>query len=145
MLSWGIDVICRERIGDDPELVVQKIDRVIEQADIVVTTGGVSVGKKDIMHDVIKILSCERLFWRVAMKPGMPTLAAQYKGKLLSCLSGNPYGATANLELLVRPVLAKLTGREALQLKRVEAVSDSVFPKKSGVTDMSAPITTKES
>lgn len=134
MESWGMELICKERAGDDAELIAGMIDEVVEDADIIVTTGGVSVGKMDIMHDVLKILDCERLFWRIAVKPGMPTLCGQYKGKLIICLSGNPFGATVNLELLVRPLLVKLSGRRNLELVRVPAVSDSAFPKKSGVT-----------
>ncbi|MCI6120400.1 gephyrin-like molybdotransferase Glp [Dorea sp. YH-dor228] len=134
LLSWGMEVTCRERVGDAPRLAAKKIEQAAERADIIITTGGVSVGKKDIMHEVLEILSCEKLFWRIAIKPGMPTLCAQYHGKLLICLSGNPYGAAANLELLVRPVLAKMSGRTDLQLKRVHAVAENEFPKKSSVT-----------
>lgn len=134
MESWGMELICKERAGDDAKLIARMIDEVVEDADIIVTTGGVSVGKMDIMHDVLEILDCERLFWRIAVKPGMPTLCGQYKRKLIICLSGNPFGATVNLELLVRPLLVKLSGRRDLELVRVEAVSDSAFPKKSSVT-----------
>lgn len=132
--AWGIQVTDRGRAGDEAALVAERIRTAAANADIIITTGGVSVGKKDIMHEVIKLLDCERLFWKVAIKPGMPTLCAVYQGKLLICLSGNPYGATANLELLVRPVLAKLSGRSDLALQRKQAVSESVFPKKSNVT-----------
>ena len=86
------------------------------------------------MHEVLKLLDCERIFWKIAIKPGMPTLCAQYGGKLLICLSGNPFGAAVNLELLVRPVLAKMAGRKAPELLRLSAVSESEFPKRSGVT-----------
>lgn len=97
-------------------------------------TGGVSVGKKDIMHEVLNILGCERIFWKIAVKPGMPTLCAQYEETLLICLSGNPFGAAVNLELLVRSVLSKLSGRKDLKLKRLQAVAENNFPKKSTVT-----------
>lgn len=85
------------------------------------------------MHEVVKRLGYERIFWRVAVKPGMPTLCAQYQGGLLICLSGNPFGAAVNLELLLRPLLAKMSQRNELDLKRVKAVSKSGFPKKSTV------------
>lgn len=134
LTSLGIEVTCRERAEDDVELVADRVKKAAGGADIIITTGGVSVGKKDIMHEVLKVLPCECLFWRIAIKPGMPTLCAQYKGKLLICLSGNPYGATVNLELLVRPLLAKMSGRKELKLQKVEAVSESEFPKKSIVT-----------
>lgn len=134
LLSWGVTLTDRGRAGDDAAQVADRIKTAAKKADLIITTGGVSVGKKDIMHEVIQRLGCERLFWKVAIKPGMPTLCARYQGKLLICLSGNPYGAAANLELLVRPVLAKMSGRPDLCLKRKQAVSDSVFPKKSKVT-----------
>lgn len=134
LLSWGADVNFRERAGDDARVVADMIGHIAESVDLVITTGGVSVGKKDIMHDVLKLLDCEKLFWKIAVKPGMPTLCASCHGKLLVCLSGNPYGAAVNLELLIRPVLAKMTGREELKIQRIRAVCENEFPKKSMVT-----------
>ena len=122
------------RVEDDAKKVAELVKKVMTDADLVVTTGGVSVGKKDIMHEVLKILNCEKLFWRIAVKPGMPTLCASCQGKLLVCLSGNPYGAVANLELLIRPLLAEMTGREDLKIQRRRAVCENTFPKKSMVT-----------
>lgn len=129
----GMNVVRTGRLGDDIVAVADWIAETEGQADIIVTTGGVSVGKKDIMHEVVKCLECERIFWRVAVKPGMPTLCAQYGETLLICLSGNPFGAMVNLELLVRPLLAKMSQRRELALKRIQAVSESEFPKKSTV------------
>lgn len=134
LTALGMEVIQRGRSGDNPEEAAAWIREKGEEADIILTTGGVSVGKKDIMHEVLNILECERIFWKVAVKPGMPTLCARYQGKLLVCLSGNPFGAAVNLELLVRPLLAKMTGRQDLELKRKRAVSESGFPKRSYVT-----------
>ena len=134
LTALGAEVIRKGRTGDKPEEAAAWIREAGEKADIIVTTGGVSVGKKDIMHEVLKLLDCERIFWKIAIKPGMPTLCAQYGGKLLICLSGNPFGAAVNLELLVRPVLAKMAGRKAPELLRLSAVSGSEFPKRSGVT-----------
>lgn len=134
LTALGAEVIRKGRTGDKPEEAAAWIREAGEKADIIVTTGGVSVGKKDIMHEVLKLLDCERIFWKIAIKPGMPTLCAQYGRKLLICLSGNPFGAAVNLELLVRPVLAKMAGRKAPELLRLSAVSESEFPKRSGVT-----------
>ena len=131
---WGLEVTAGKRVGDDPKAAAEMIRDAAKEADLVVTTGGVSVGKKDIMHEVVKLLGCETIFWKIAVKPGMPTLCAQYQGKLLVCLSGNPYGATVNLELLVRPVLEKMSGRPDLKIKRERAVMESTFPKMSRVT-----------
>lgn len=132
--SYGAEVVCREWAPDDAACVAERIRAMIDHVDLIVTTGGVSVGKKDIMHDVLKLLGAERLFWRIAIKPGMPTLAALYQGKLMICLSGNPFGATVNTELLVRPVMAKLTGRQDLIPRRTRAVILNAYPKRSPVT-----------
>lgn len=133
LISWGIEISCKEHTEDTHKAVAEKIKRAAELSDLIITTGGVSVGKKDIMHDALELLGCERLFWKIEMKPGMPTLCAVYQGKLLICLSGKPSGAAVNLELLVRPVLAKLTGRKDLELIRIPAVSEAVFFRKSKV------------
>lgn len=134
LASLGVEVTRAGRVGDDPEEAAEWLRESEKQVDIMITTGGVSVGKKDIMHEVLECLDCERIFWKIAIKPGMPTLCASYRDKLLICLSGNPFGATANLELLVRPLLARMSGRKDLELRRCKAISESVFPKRSGVT-----------
>lgn len=131
---WEMEVTAKERVGDDAAFAAERIREAAGNADLVITTGGVSVGKKDIMHEVVKLLGCETIFWKIAVKPGMPTLCAQYRGKLLICLSGNPYGAAVNLELLVRPLLCKMSGRPDLKIRRVRAVTESTFPKMSRVT-----------
>ena len=134
MKQWDMEVVYAGQSEDEPEATAELIRRYIQDVDLVVTTGGVSVGKKDIIHDVFKILPCRQLFWKVAIKPGMPTLCGMYQDKLLICLSGNPYGAVANLELLVRPVLAKMTGRDDLELSRREAVLENSYLKRSPTT-----------
>ena len=134
LVELGIEVPIEERIDDDKQLVADKIEEVIDSVDMVITTGGVSVGKKDIMHDVFELLGCERLFWKIAMKPGMPTLCGLYKGKLIVCLSGNPFGASVNLEVLVRPLLEKMTKRKELKVQRKQAIMEDSFLKKSPVT-----------
>lgn len=131
--SWGVRSVYRDSVSDQAGVVVQWIKLAAEQADLIVTTGGVSVGKKDIMHEVLEELKCEKLFWRIDVKPGMPTLCAVYRGKLLICLSGSPFGATANLALLVRPVLAVMMGRKDLELKRRKAMMANEFSKASSV------------
>ncbi len=75
------------------------------KADVILTTGGVSVGKKDIFHQVLPLMGAERLFWRVAMKPGSPLLCGMYAGKLLICLSGNPFAALCCFEVFAVPML----------------------------------------
>ena len=72
--SLGVSVTDKGRVEDEAATVAKRLAAAAKQADILITTGGVSVGKKDIMHEVIQILGCERLFWKIAIKPGMPNV-----------------------------------------------------------------------
>ena len=63
--------------------VASFIKEQMKNVDLVITTGGVSVGKKDIMHEVISQLEANRLFWRINMRPGTPVLASLYQDKLI--------------------------------------------------------------
>lgn len=119
---------------DEAEGLAEKIRELSQEADVIVTTGGVSVGEKDIMHRVIALQNdAEKLFWRVEIKPGAPTLAAVLGKTLVICLSGNPFAAAANFELLVRPVIGKMTGDKRWMMKRRRAVLANDFPKPGNV------------
>ncbi len=118
-------------IADDSDAAAAFIREHMEDADLFLTTGGVSVGKKDIMHDVIKKLPAKRLFWRICMKPGTPVLSYVHKDKLGIALSGNPFAALATFELLVRPVLSKISRNPGMNYQRKMAVLQEDFPKES--------------
>ena len=113
-------------------------DRIREAAkssDLIITTGGVSVGEKDIMHQVMEDLHGDKLFWRVSLKPGAPTLAftTEENAVPVICLTGNPYGVAVNFELLVRPVLGKLSGNPAVESKTCLCTLINESPKRGGV------------
>lgn len=117
-------------LPDDADACADKIFSLRAEIDLLITTGGVSVGKKDIMHDVVKKIG-EKIFWRVLMKPGAPVLGWK-SGKFLGvALSGNPFAAYATFELLVRPVLAKLARRKEILCGRGRGILANDFPKKS--------------
>lgn len=132
LLDFGITPFASLHGRDDAEEMAETLLELSGKADLIVTTGGVSVGEKDIMHQVLPLLSAEKLFWRVEVKPGAPTLAAVLGSTLLICLSGNPFAAAANFELLVRPVLGKITGDKRLEVKRHRAVMANDFIKPKG-------------
>lgn len=129
----GIDVIESGHFGDDAEEIAKAIDKVIEDVDAIMTTGGVSVGKKDIFHEVFPILKAERIFWKVDLQPGTPAMFAMYKNKPILSLSGNPFAALATFELLARPMLNKISGDETLKTKRVKGILQGDFNKKSRI------------
>ena len=132
LIECGNPAMISMHAADEGERVAQQIKSAARQCDLVITTGGVSVGEKDILHEVVDILGADLLFWRVMIKPGSPTMAFVIDGTLVLCLSGNPYGAMVNYELLGGAILHKLTGSEAFLLKKTSAVMRSEFRKKGG-------------
>ena len=134
MMELGIEPFYMEAVKDNPQVMAEKIKEIAEQADMIITTGGVSVGKKDIMHESIRLIDAERIFWRVNMKPGMPTLFSVYEnasgGKVpVIGLSGNPFGVAVTIELLIRPALEKMMQNPAIGLKEVTGVMADDFMK----------------
>ena len=131
MEQLGTDVTSLHIAEDNAEEVERIIDREIDGVDILFTTGGVSVGRRDIMHNVVTRLAAKKLFWRVALKPGTPVLAAACRDKPLLCLSGNPFAALTNFELLGRPALYRLSGDERLKHVRASGIMENGFSKPS--------------
>lgn len=117
-------------LPDDADECAKRILAHQNETDLLITTGGVSVGKKDIMHDVVKKLGT-RLFWRVEMKPGAPAIGWKGHGYIGIALSGNPFAALATFELLARPVLAKLSHCAELRCRRKRGVLVNGFGKSS--------------
>lgn len=131
LADLGLSVLPYPPTADDASAIAARIRDMADEADIIITTGGVSVGKKDLMHEVFDLLKVSRLFWRVNFKPGTPALCGVYKNKLLICLSGNPFAAATTFELLARPALAALTGQESLKYRRKTALLKDDFWKPS--------------
>ena len=122
----------------------EELKEAVKAADMIITTGGVSVGKKDIMHESLRLMGAERIFWRVKMKPGMPTLFSAYKKTSditatdhcasereipIISLSGNPFGVAVSIELLIRPALEKMMQDPSIGLKEVNGIMADNFEK----------------
>ena len=119
---------------DDPAVMADRIRKAKETSDLIITTGGVSVGEKDIMHQVMADLKGKKLFWKVSLKPGAPTLAFVLEEKLpVICLTGNPYGVAVNFELLIRPVLEALSLNPGITSKTCMGKLKNDSPKWGGV------------
>lgn len=97
-------------IADDLELAGSKVQMALESCDLVITTGGVSVGDYDIMGDLIRERSGDMLFNKIAMRPGSVTTAAVRGGTILLALSGNPGACFVGFQLFARPVIGLMQG-----------------------------------
>jgi len=127
----NVHLVFAKQLPDNTSEVCQEIEQQLDEVDMVITTGGVSVGKKDIMHDVIKELGAKRLFWRVNIQPGTPMLASIYQEKLILSLSGNPFAALTTFELLVTPICLAFMHTKDIVHERKEAILINDFPKVS--------------
>ena len=94
----------------------------LADADCLITTGGVSVGEHDLIPEVLEQMGADLLFRGVAMKPGTPVTAAVLDDKLILCLSGNPFAALVNLDVLFWPSVDAYYRSDVFALKRADAV-----------------------
>ena len=119
------------QIGDDLEQLTAALRRYAGNVEILLTTGGVSVGQKDLLEEAAVAAGAHVIFHGIAMKPGMPTLFATLGETLLLALSGNPFSAAVPFELLLRAILAKMTGDAELDLRPGTAIAAQGFEKSS--------------
>jgi molybdopterin molybdotransferase len=106
----GAEVVAVERVRDDAEATRRALERALQQADVVVTSGGVSVGTRDHVKPALAALGVEQLFWRMAVQPGRPTWCGLRDGRVVVGLPGNPLSVLVGLELLLLPALRRLAG-----------------------------------
>ncbi len=100
--------------------------------DMLLTSGGVSVGDYDLVKDVLAELGTEMKFWKVAMKPGKPLAFGLIRGKPVFGLPGNPVSCMIIFEQFVRPAILKMSGRTRLNRPEVLAVLRENIKKKPG-------------
>lgn len=124
-------------IEDDKETILNGVKSALAQSDIVVTTGGVSVGDFDFVKDVIFELGCEVLFKGVRVKPGQHIMVAKREDKFIVALPGFAYSSTVTALLYVVPIIAKLQNHES-SLCRVEATLRDGFNKRQKKAEFTA-------
>lgn len=109
-------------VPDEEEAIAEAVAAAWRQGRLVFTTGGVSVGQRDLLRRVAERLGARVLFWRLPIRPGKNVLAAAAGDRLLVGLSGNPAACLVAFDLLVRPALARLAGDPDGGLVSVPAV-----------------------
>lgn len=119
---------------DDFDQCYQAVKEALEKVDVLITTGGVSVGDYDYLPAIYEKLGAEVLFNKVAMRPGSVTTVAQLDGKLLFGLSGNPSACYVGFELFVHPILKTFLGSEKPHKEIVHATLMADFPKPNPFT-----------
>jgi len=105
-------------VPDDLSLTQAALARAFDQCDVVVTTGGASVGEWDLVKSAFQALGGTVEFWKVAVRPGKPFIFGGWREKFLFGLPGNPVSALVTFLLLVRPALLRLQGARVVELPR---------------------------
>jgi len=111
LAAEGADVLSEQPVADDEQALREALERGLA-ADVLVTSGGVSVGEHDLVRAVERELGVEEVFWRVSIKPGKPVSFGVRAGTLVFGLPGNPVSALVACELFVKPALRALQGLE---------------------------------
>jgi molybdopterin molybdotransferase len=106
----GAALTGRTTVPDTPEGTREAIRDALDEADVVIVSGGVSVGPHDHVKDALRELGVEEHFWGVRLRPGKPTWFGTRNGTLAFGLPGNPVSAMVTFQLFARPALAALQG-----------------------------------
>ena len=112
--GWGFEVIDLGIVGDKPDLIRDKLAGAAASADVIICSGGVSVGEEDHVKAVVEQLGSVDL-WRIAIKPGKPFAFGQVQGKPFLGLPGNPVSVFVTMLILARPFLLACQGVQDTQ------------------------------
>jgi len=129
---------------DDLDACTQLVQKALRESDVIITTGGVSVGDYDYLPEIYKRLGAKVLFNKVMMRPGSVTTVAVLDGKLLFGLSGNPSACFTGFELFARPAMLKMMGSHSPFMPRMKAKLGADFLKKNPFTRFIRSIWTME-
>jgi molybdopterin molybdotransferase len=124
----GAEVVASHIVRDNLEETTAALRDALERADVVIVSGGVSVGPHDHVKPALSSLGVEEGFWRVALKPGKPTWFGTRAEKLVFGLPGNPVSAMVTFHLFARPALRALAGGRADDT-RATAILDQPLPR----------------
>ena len=130
----GADPVVLPIVRDRPDAIRARLAEAL-RADPVLSSGGVSVGDLDFVKEALDGLGVERLFWKVAQKPGKPLTFGRLDGRLLFGLPGNPVSALVCFYVYVRPALRRMQGHRRLHLPVVEATLSAPVRKAAGLTE----------
>lgn len=133
----GLDPLPAIVVGDDVSPLREAIANALEQADVVVTSGGVSVGDYDFVPQVVRDLAGEVVIHRVAVKPGKPVLVARIGERWLVGLPGNPVSVLVSWRMFALPLIRTVAGRNGeFDEVPVFAALEAAVENRGGRTDL---------
>ena len=133
----GAEVIQLGTVGDDRDSIMKTFQNALDCADIVVSTGGVSVGDYDFVKDIVPRLGAEVIYKGVAIKPGRHIMVAQHGEKFILALPGFAYSSSVTAILYALPLVSKMLGKKKAYTI-VQAQLSEDFTKRSKFTEFTA-------
>jgi molybdopterin molybdotransferase len=130
----GCEVIDMGVVRDDPALLEAAFAKAAQEADAIITSGGVSVGEADFTKAMMKKLG-DVAFWKIAMRPGRPMAVGRIGKSVLFGLPGNPVAVMVTFLAFVRPALLRMMGSTAQPTPLLRAKSLEPLRKKAGRTE----------
>jgi len=130
----GVEAIDMGVVRDDPAQLEKAFRQASEKADVVITTGGVSVGEADFIRQMMAKLG-EVLFWKIAMRPGRPMAFGRIGNAFLFGLPGNPVAVMVTFYQFVRDALLHLSGRSDAPFPLLQAIAAENMRKVPGRTE----------
>jgi molybdopterin molybdotransferase len=124
----GAEAVSMGMARDDERLQRERIEAAFDIADVVITSGGVSVGTRDLIKPILEALGTVH-FGRIALRPGKPLTFASVGSKLAFGLPGNPVSALVTFEVFVRPALLRLQGHAQPERGRVIVEVEHALPR----------------
>jgi len=118
-------------IADEPRAIRDAFLHASDNADVVITTGGVSVGEADYIKQVIRDIGNVD-FWKLAIKPGRPLAFGKINNAILFGLPGNPVAVMVTFYQFVQPTLKRIVGQVDIDLTRFKVICESELKKKPG-------------
>jgi molybdopterin molybdotransferase len=131
-------------IARDKKSVLQRKFKKARSADLIISSGGVSVGEFDFVKDVMREVGNTMNFWQVAMRPGKPLAFGEIDRVPLFGLPGNPVSVMVSFEQFVRPCLLKMQGHTRIFRQTIKAISAQEIKKKKGIKHFIRAIVRKE-
>jgi molybdopterin molybdotransferase len=135
--SVGAEVLQMGTVKDDKENIIKTFQNAVDASDIVISTGGVSVGDYDFVKDVVPELGFRVVFQGVGIKPGRHIMLAQKDGKFILALPGFAYSSTVTAILYALPIIARMLGRKTAY-NVVEAKLKEPFKKRTPFSEFRA-------
>lgn len=114
--QYGAEIIARRRLADTPATLEAAARQALEDGDLIVVTGGASVGEKDFARAMFAPFGLELIFSKVAIKPGKPVWFGRARGRWILGLPGNPTSAIVTARLFLAPLIAGLAGHDPAAL-----------------------------